>query len=1525
MGENKRLNKENIQDIIGLTPLQEGMLFHYISEPGSRQYFVQLRLHISGNIDEQLIEKAWNHVISQNEILRAVYKWDKLENAVQIILKEAPVKIRKHGLTLQPIESQWKSVNEILDKDLQEGINISEEPFRITLIKLSETCCEMIISNHHIMYDGWSNGILLKEFIEAYNNLYGNQPISKSQKTSFKEYIRWHQSRDQESSKEYWNNYLEDFENTSIIPAVSKIRENEAEINRFSFDMPKDLNNSMEEFCMENKLSKSTLLFGIWGVLLQKYCNTDDVIFGTTVSGRNAKVKEIENIVGLFINTVPLRVKRSEETTAIELLKNLEAALRMRADYENTPIVEVKTYSEIDSRDELIDSIVVIENYPFDKKLKETQGVIKIDSYSMYDFTNYKLTLSIEDFENLKINFSYRNDIYSKDFIERMAGHFRHITIKILNKKNLNIEKLQIMTEAEIRKIVYQYNDTNIEYENRNKVISQVIEENAKQIPDNIAVAFEGKYLTYRQLNEKANQVAHELISKGIGKGDYIGVVMDRSMEVVVSCLGIMKTGAAYSPIDVKWPLDRIKTALQDLQGKVVLINKHTPYTYELEIETFMVDVENLKIPMPNTKIEVSPEDPIYVIFTSGSTGKPKGAINYHKGIMNRLLWMTDFLGAEIAMAALQTSYHVFDASVWQMFWPLINGGKTVIPSPDMEMTAEYISGLLFDEKVTITDFVPSIFNSIVNELEETPELLEKWLGLKSVYYGGEQIITSYVNRFYNMLPHIRNVNLYGPTETSIGCVYYDIEGKENDIPIGKPIKNVKVLITDKYGQIVPEGIPGELCISGICVGGGYLRDEEKTRRVFVETPYKKLGYPKMYKTGDLTRWLSDGNIEYMGRIDQQVKIRGFRIELGEIEGKLLSHPEIKEAVVMAREGMGNGKYLCAYLIAERTFSSTELREYVKKDLPEYMVPAFFVQMEKLPVTNNGKLDKKALPEPDGGFISEALYIAPRNEVEEKLVEVWQQVLGIAKVGIDDNFFELGGDSIKAIQITSRLNKHDLKLQIKELFKNPTIGELSKYVVVLDKKETESLITGEAVLTPIQRWFFEQNFDEMYHWNQSVMLYSKDGFEEIYVRRSFAKIAEHHDMLRGTYINENGIWKQTIRGIDGELFTLDIFDFSGKPEYKKLIQEKEKILQGAVNLNKGPLMKLGLFKTDEGDHLLIVIHHLVVDGISWRIILEDFKEGYKLDKEGKEIVLHAKTASFKEWGEKLEEYGESEKISNAFNYWNEVESFETNSLGNMSETGTNLVSNLEKQSFGLSYDETQNLLKQVGKAYNTEINDIFLCSLAKTIKSWSGDTKVLLEMEGHGREEGIANIDISRTVGWFTTTYPFILDISQAADVGTEIKLVKEALRKVPQKGVDYGVLKYMSQKYGYETDSKLKPQISFNYMGQFDDDIRNEIFSLSDIEVESNRSLKGQRSCSIDINGIVLNGKLKMEISYSKQQYKYKEIERFTDLYKEMLCELIFHCINKHEPEMTPSDFTGKNMSLEEMEDIFDVLEGGF
>ena len=567
--------------------------------------------------------------------------------------------------------------------------------------------------------------------------------------------------------------------------------------------------------------------------------------------------------------------------------------------------------------------------------------------------------------------------------------------------------------------------------------------------------------------------------------------------------------------------------------------------------------------------------------------------------------------------------------------------------------------------------------------------------------------------------------------------------------------------------------------------------------------------------------------MEYLGRIDHQVKIRGHRIELGEIESALLKHEGIREAVITAFEDETGGKSLCAYVVqtlhvtSVQKFNIGELRAYLSKTLPEYMIPSYFVQLESIPLTANGKVDRKKLPKPEGSVDSGEAYAAPRNQIEEQLARVWGEVLGSEKMGINDNFFMAGGDSIKAIQVASRLNKYGLKMELKDLFKNPTISEISPYIKYTAINMEQGVVEGEAPLTPIQRWFFKQELTDKHHWNQAFMLYNREGFNEAALRKAFIALVDHHDVLRMVYREDSGGIAQYNRGIDTgrqeeKLFSLEVLELPGAEGYEARIEAEATRIQGSMDLGEGPLVKLGLFKTDTGDHLLIAIHHLVVDGVSWRIILEDLERGYGFALKNEAIKLQDKTTSYKKWAEELSLYADSEELQAELKYWEKCEQALSRAGRSAQDAGIKRAREYSRNiSKSLTEKETGELLHHTNRAYNTGINDILLAALAMAADECMGKRVMAVNLEGHGRENIGKDIDISRTVGWFTTIYPVILEVGRPGDIPYIIKTTKEMLRRTPNHGIGYGILRYIS---AHEENARLAldPEISFNYLGQF-------------------------------------------------------------------------------------------------------------
>jgi len=660
-----------------------------------------------------------------------------------------------------------------------------------------------------------------------------------------------------------------------------------------------------------------------------------------------------------------------------------------------------------------------------------------------------------------------------------------------------------------------------------------------------------------------------------------------------------------------------------------------------------------------------------------------------------------------------------------------------------------------------------------------------------------------------------------------------------------------------------------------------------------------------IYKTGDVGRWQADGNIEFLGRIDQQVKIRGFRIEPGEIENQLRKMDFIKEVSVVPRKDESGCFYLCAYFVTPGKVEIPVLKRMLQQKLPPYMIPSYFVPIEALPLTPNGKVDRRALPEPQVELARKD-YNAPRNEVEKIVAEIWAEVLNLEKVSIDDDFFEIGGDSIKTILICGRLLKRQLSINVNDFFANPTIRRMANHVKKSERSIYQGLVTGNVELTPIQTWFFERRFEAKHHFNHVGMWYSKDKLDEEIVKKTFTKIVEHHDALRMVFEIDKKSKRviQRNRGLaEGELFHLEIFDFGDKEDFMKEMEKETKRISQEIHLNTGPLVKLGLFKTANGDYLMSVIHHTVVDGVSWRILAEDFETGYKQGEKGEEIKFQDKTDSFRDWAFKLKEYADGPKALDEIPYWKTIEESGIVRLPKDHEAGKDIrkYKNQDVIVMNLNNEETGRLLKEVNWVYNTEINDILLAALGMAVYQWTGYGKVLINLEGHGREKIIEDIDISRTVGWFTSQYPLLLDMGKIPGNGApqeemmdRIKHIKETLRRVPNKGIGYGILKYLtSPEKKQNVAFKLQPEISFNYHGKLEG-ARGDSTNTFEWSISDSISPGFDLDCDINIIGVVEDEGLKLGFGFNKYVFERKSIEKFVKYYKSNLMNIIRHCAAK-------------------------------
>ncbi|WP_081677053.1 non-ribosomal peptide synthetase [Paenibacillus alvei] len=1228
------------------------------------------------------------------------------------------------------------------------------------------------------------------------------------------------------------------------------------------------------------------LLAGVQS-LLHKYTGASDILVGMPVIRKPTETRRSVN------HTVILKSLLSAGSTFKTLLSELRTSLPEAIQHQHIPFLKMTEKLDL----QYADGIPVIHTLV---SLKE----LHLDEIGQNVVTDCSFEFSLIG-GTINLALSYNEHLYDSKFMTRVVGHLNRLLAVGLHELELDIVRVDMLSEDEQFQLLQSFNDTEKDYP-RDRTIHQLVEEQVKRVPEATAIVFEGRRLSYAELNERANRLARTLRSVGVLPNQLVGLMARRSLETVVGILAVLKAGGAYVPIDPEYPEERIRYILENSNAQLLLTQRELQQQVPFEGTVLALDDEQAYSD-DGTNLEPAsgPNDLAYVIYTSGTTGKPKGVMLEHRGLVSLKLMFADRLGITEHDRIVQFASLSFDASCWEVFKALYFGATLYIPTAETILDNRLFESYMNEHAITAA-ILPPTYSAYLN-----PDRLPS---LTKLVTGGSAVSAEFVQQWK---PKVHYFNAYGPTEASIVTTLWDADEEQPErrvVPIGRPLANHRIFILDAHLQLVPPGVDGELCVAGVGLARGYLNHPELTAEKFVEHPFAP--GERLYRTGDLARWLPDGNIEYLGRIDHQVKIRGFRIEIGEIEEQLLKIDSVQETMVIAREGK-SGQELCAYLVAGRPLTLGELRSALAQNLPNYMIPAHFVQLPRMPLTPNDKIDRKALPAPEGNALIGGAYVAPRNEVEQTLADVWQAVLNADRVGVTDHFFELGGDSIKSIQVSSRLHQAGYKLDIRDLFKYPTISQLSLRVKPIGRTIDQGEITGETALTPIQHWFFESSFADPHHFNQSVMLYRKERFDEETVRQVLQKLAEHHDALRMVFRKTEQGFSQRNRAIqEGGLFTLDVFDFKGAENTAQAVESKATDIQAGIDLEKGPLVKAGLFRCADGDHLLLAVHHAVVDGVSWRILMEDFALGYEQAGKSEEIRFPAKTDAYRTWSEQLAAYAQSPEIAKERAYWQAVEQIAIPDLPKDLEADVTTQQDSESLFVRLTPEETELLLKRVHRAYNTEMNDILVTALGIAVRNWTGHERVRINLEGHGRESIGTDIDITRTVGWFTTKFPVVLEPETNRDLAYQIKQVKESLRRIPNKGLGYGVCRYLSKSEdGFVWGAE--PEINFNYLGQFDDDVNQDEIGISSYSSGNPASDRQTRSFVLDINGMVLDGALSLDLSYSRKQYRKETMEAFSQELEQSLRELITHCAGKENTELTPSDVQFKGLTIAELEQI--------
>lgn len=1449
-------------------------------EGSSTTYNMPDALETSSALDINKVEDAVNRLINRHESLRTSFALQDGE-VVQIISEEAIYKV------------DYEEQDDICEEEIKEFIrpfDLGKAPlFRFKVIKCKKDNKYILLFDmHHIISDHKTINILTEDFVRLYNEE-ELQPL----KIQYKDYSDWMRTRDLGKQREYWKKIFED--QVPVIDIVTDyIRPKKqsfagAHVTGF---LSKEQKSGVKKLNKENQTTDYMLLMAIFMVELYKYSRQEDIVVGTPISGRVHE--DTETIAGMFVNTIPMRGYPQGDKKFIDFLKEIKRSALDAYENQEYPfeeLVEEVNVRRDMSRNPLFDVMFAIQN---NEKVELSIGDITLKALQLSSgVTKFDLDLEImEDNDGYVLDLAYCSDLFTKDTAQNMLEHYQRLIDSVLADPEEKISELEMLSEKERNCIVKRFNDTWVERSKNWTVISQ-FEMQVRNVPEKIAIEYDSGALTYRELNGKVNALAEKIRRLGVKENYYIAVMTSLEVETIIGILAVLKSGGSYIPIDCEYPDERINYILSDVSPMLILSTKKKVVA---DIPVIYMNIADMEEEERNPEPIACDEDLAYVIYTSGTTGKPKGVAVTRKNLNSYLTYANKTYQSGACVTMLITNL-CFDLSVTSLYLPFVSGGCLILKEGD---TLDKLNAALTDDRITFLKLTPSHL-----------KMLEACTGnvnlplLQTLIVGGEELTTDIALKTQKLLgQHIKIHNEYGPTEATVGCCDYIYDEKKDidiSVGIGRPIANTQIYIMNG-NKLCGIGIPGELCIAGDGVVQGYLNKPELTALKFIKSPE---GEGRLYRSGDLARWLPDGQLEYLGRIDKQVKIRGFRVELGEIESALRKQPDISDTAVIALE-VAEDKSLCAYLVATdkvTQLNTIQIKEELRKELPEYMIPVYMMQIDTLPLNCSGKLDESSLPKPDMSVVHD--YVAPRTEIENVILEVFKKILGISIIGIEDSFFELGGDSIKAIRAVTKLRQRGYKLSVTNLMNLKTaklIGEeIQKNNITRMYEQGE--VNGEIPLLAIQNAFFEKNYLVPSHYNQSLLIRNEELFNIAHLKMAIETVIQHHDALRNVYDGHRQI---TLPIVQSKLYNWYEYEITNKENVEDEIESKSEKIQESMDLFNGPLVKAALFHTPLGEYLMLSIHHLVIDGVSWRIILEDLLNGYQQAQRTGMIVLPQKTASYKEWANALCQYAQSAQVANEAAYWEKTvlrsNNIET-SRHNRTASGICQV-----QTMALDSNVTHQMLFEAEKTYGININDLLLTSLVIAMNRSEQRKSITVEVEGHGREPIDTTIDIDRTVGWFTSVYYVVLESGSSLE-DTLIE-TKESLHSIPNHGLSYGVLRYLVKRENLSVNA----DITFNYLGTLDYELDcYEGISMSNMSIGKSISEKNTEGIGLSFNGGVMDGKLQFELTYDTGLYTKEEAESFTQAYKDAVIDIVEMCLSRKDVVKTPTDFGVYDISWKE------------
>ncbi|MEM9835083.1 MAG: amino acid adenylation domain-containing protein [Bacteroidota bacterium] len=1505
--------------------------------PGQRRLWMLQQLHpdnpfynyaesyrLNGKLDLDKLKEAYTQLVRQHDILRATFTTDSQGVPIQRIGKEAAFDYASHDLSHLPATEREKQQRTLCLTTAQQAFDLEKGPLSsFLIIKLAEDQHLLLVTMHHIITDKWSMRILREQLAIFYRQLVqGETPGLRTSAWQYPEFTRHQlkQTKDQAALDRLAEQFAE-------LPPLTELPFDHPRPEQPSYrgafhqqSFSAALTQRLKDRSQANGTTLFVYLLTAYHILLKHYTQQAEIVIGTPITNRDRV--ELEEMIGFNNETVLLSAKVDETETFATLLQrvkedSLTAFANRHLSFDD--IVQAVNPPRLPGVNPLFQTMFILHVVPepasFGADLELLPEPLDLG------VTKFDLTLYVSDEgETLNILFEYATDLFDEATIARFQGHFKTLVTAIVENEQQPIGELPILT-AEEREQLTTWNDTAAELPTATSIHAR-IETIVQQQPTATAVSYQGQSLTYVELDERANQLAYQLLQTGSLANKAIGLYLEPSVEMAVGILGVLKAGGAYLPLDPAYPAERIQYLLKDAEVQQVVTVERLSSSLPPTSPSTLILLDKLTASTPAIQDlpQVKPTDLAYLIYTSGSTGQPKGVMVTHANLLASTHARTLYYPENPAAFLLLSSFS-FDSSVAGIFWSLTTGGKLVLAPRRIEQDVQALGELIAENEITHTLLLPTLYDTLLRFVDVT-----QLQSLRGVVVAGEACTTPLIERHFSTLPAVKLFNEYGPTEATVWSTVEELNPTtKQPVPIGKPITNYQAYVMLADGkQLAPVGVPGELYIGGPGVTQGYWKRPELTEQRFVTHPQHP--NERLYRTGDRVRRLPDGRLSFLGRVDRQIKLRGYRIEIDEIKETILALPGVQNAVVTLNE---NRQKLLAFVTGETELDTTALRSALTKQLPNYMVPTVWQYVPTFPTLPNGKTDQRALLALAEKSQSDTVKadLSQLKPAEKTLLNIWREVLNTTAIGVDDNFFDVGGDSILSIQIVARARAAGLPLSPQSIFEHQTVRALALFALddVTETAPAEHYF-GPFPLSPIQLWFFAEHTVRPHHWNQGIRIPLTEEMTSEDVRRISQLIwATHHGLRQQFHRNiEYDYWKanllEEVSAVDFKVASPPFTAVASQGEAAGIVETDWQTWleweQANFQLEDNNLFRVYYFPATASDAAFVVMiaHHLIVDLVSWQILAEDFATLRQQLVDGQPLQLPAATTSFAAWGDQLATWAARDYFAAEVPFWQPkfVASFPRDTQAELPVT----ESTIRLAKARLSATQTEQLLSEANQAFQTTTEELLLISLAYCLNKKFGVATLEINVEHNGREALGSSADFIRSVGWHTAAYPLPLEVV-TNNWESLIKSLKEQIRQVPNKGMGYGILRYMSP-----SDDNLvqQPELFFNYLGRIQDhSAQAASWNLLHAGLRSKDSLRHR---VWEINLGVKAGQLQIDWSFSNQLHRTETVQQLVEEYRQSLVELIKYCTQQSETNFTPSDFPDADLSQDDLDNLLGQLD---